>query len=42
MAKTVIRLAAEEDIPAIIADCEPAVKKLQEEYGYNYTIQETK
>ena len=25
-----------------IEDCEPAVKKLQEEYGFNYTIQETK
>ncbi len=22
-----------------IEDCEPAVKKLQEEYGFNYTIQ---
>ena len=25
-----------------IEDCEPAVKKLQEEYGFNYTIQEIK
>jgi len=25
-----------------IEDCEPVVKKLQEEYGFNYTIQETK
>ena len=25
-----------------IEDCEPAVKKLQEEHGFNYTIQETK
>lgn len=25
-----------------IEDCEPSVKKLQEEYGFNYTIQETK
>ena len=23
-----------------IEDCEPAVKKLQEEYGFKYTIQE--
>ena len=23
-----------------IEDCEPAVKKLQEEYGFNYTVQE--
>ena len=26
----------------IVEDCEPAVKKLQEEYGFNYTIQEIK
>ena len=25
-----------------IEDCEPAVKKLQEEYGFKYTIQEIK
>ena len=25
-----------------IEDCEPDVKKLQEEYGFNYTIQEIK
>ena len=25
-----------------IEDCEPGVKKLQEEYGFNYTIQEIK
>lgn len=24
--------------PTFIEDCEPAVKKLQEEYGFNYTI----
>ena len=26
----------------VIEDCEPAVKKLQEEYGFNYAIQEIK
>ena len=26
----------------IVEDCEPAVKKLQEEYGFKYTIQEIK
>ena len=26
--------------PPFIEDCEPAVKKLQEEYGFTYTIQE--
>ena len=26
--------------PTFIEDCEPAVKKLQEEYGFTYTIQE--
>ena len=24
--------------PAFIEDCEPAVKKLQEEYGFTYTV----
>ena len=28
--------------PTFIEDCEPAVKKLQEEYGFTYTIQEIK
>ena len=26
--------------PTFIEDCEPADKKLQEEYGFTYTIQE--
>ena len=28
--------------PPFIEDCEPAVKKLQEEYGFPYTSQEIK
>ena len=28
--------------PTFIEDCEAEVKKLQEEYGFNYTIQEIK
>ena len=28
--------------PTFIEDCEPAVKELQKEYGFTYTIQETK
>ena len=28
--------------PTFIEDCEPAVKALQEEYGFNYTIEECK
>ena len=26
--------------PTFIEDCEPAVKELQKEYGFNYTVQE--
>ena len=28
--------------PTFIEDCEPAVKKLQEEYGFEYTIEYVK
>ena len=28
--------------PTFIEDCEPAVKKLQEEYGFNYKVEESK
>ena len=28
--------------PSYIEDCEPAVKALQEEYGFKYTVQEIK
>ena len=28
--------------PTFIEDCEPAVKALQEEYGFTYTIEEVK
>ena len=28
--------------PTFIEDCEPAVKALQEEYGFKYTVQEIK
>lgn len=28
--------------PHFIEDCEPAVKELQKEYGFNYTIEESK
>ena len=28
--------------PTFIEDCEPAVKKLQEEYGFTYQIREFK
>ena len=28
--------------PSFIEDCEPAVKKLQEEYGFEYTVEYVK
>ena len=28
--------------PTFIEDCEPAVKKLQEEYGFEYTVEYVK
>lgn len=28
--------------PTFIEDCEPAVKELQKEYGFTYTIEQTK